>query len=633
MSTLALGALLSVAMAMPPSAPQVDAAVCDASGARRHAAAFANDNRSPAGSVRNGVLTVRLEARSAMWYPDGPGGCPLRVHAFAERGGNAQIPGPLLRMRAGAEVVVEVRNALPDAIWMRGLQDRTGGPLDSTEIAAGATHAFHFRATAPGAWYYWAGASGRTRPSSAGSTEDGQLVGALVIDPKDGPSHDRVFVMTRWAANGRSDNDGDQVNAINGLSWPHTERVVYTVGDSIRWHVINASDALHMMHLHGFYFHVDRRGDPTHDSLLTRQQRSSVVTTATRAGEWISITWVPDRAGNWLFHCHFTAHMSGAQRLGPMHGGERGVPRAGTMEHMAGLLLGVTVRAPPGQRRVGVDASPQRVVQLFADMRPGIVDDAPRYGFVVQEGLRAPPPDSIRVPGSPIILTRGEPVAITVHNRTASPFSLHWHGIELQSYYDGVAGWSGSSTRLAPVIAPGDSFVAHITPRRAGTFMYHVHNEPGDELSAGLYAPLIVLEPGARYEPETDHVVVIASGRPGPRPAIVLNGSRTPDTVHLAAGRTHRLRMIDISANEAQAITLRGPSGIATWRLLARDGRDVPPEEQLEQPARFNSAAGITRDFAFVPLVPGDYVLRVDRIAAGALSGQFSVVPIRVHAP
>src|SRR4051812_2706639 len=209
MSMLALGALLAAAIAAPPGAPEVDPAGCGATAGRHDAPALPNDNRSPAGSLRDGVLTVRLEARSALWYPDGPRGCPIRVHAFTERGGRAQVPGPLVRVRAGVDVVVEVHNALHEAIWMRGLEDRAGGPLDSTSIAAGATHAFRFRASAPGAWYYWAGASGRTRANSAGSTEDGQLVGALVIDPAEGPSHDRVFVMTRWAVNGRPDNDGE----------------------------------------------------------------------------------------------------------------------------------------------------------------------------------------------------------------------------------------------------------------------------------------------------------------------------------------------------------------------------------------------------------------------------------------
>lgn len=122
----------------------------------------ANDNRVGAGRIIDGVLHVTLVARAVSWKPDGPTGCALAVHAFAEEGRPPRIPGPLLRVRVGTALVVRVRNALDSAIWVRGLEDRPTAGMDSTEVAAGATHEFRFRATAPGAWYYWAGAAGRT---------------------------------------------------------------------------------------------------------------------------------------------------------------------------------------------------------------------------------------------------------------------------------------------------------------------------------------------------------------------------------------------------------------------------------------------------------------------------------------
>src|SRR5688572_19864009 len=74
--------------------------------------AASNDNRISVGKVQDGVVTVRLVTREAMWFPDGPDGCALRVRAFAEEGRSAQIPGPLIRVRTGTEVRVSVRNAL-----------------------------------------------------------------------------------------------------------------------------------------------------------------------------------------------------------------------------------------------------------------------------------------------------------------------------------------------------------------------------------------------------------------------------------------------------------------------------------------------------------------------------------------
>lgn len=649
-----------ITLALSLAARPASAADCRHLPAPDRPRAVANDNRVPAGTVRNGVVTLHLVIREASWYPDGPRGCALRVHAFAEERQPARIPGPLIRVRAGTELLVHVRNALAVAVWVRGLQDRNGGVLDSAELAPGLTREFRFRVTTPGAWYYWAGAAGSRVPAS---TVDGQLVGALVVDPApeaEGhqvtrPAGDRVFVMTRWTPGGTPGNRGFQVNAINGRSWPHTERLTYTMGDSVRWHVINASDELHMMHLHGFYYRVVARGDAAHDSALARTRPVTVVSVATRPGEWMSMAWAPDRPGNWLFHCHFVAHMSAAQRLDRMpgagetaggavhdHAAHEPSPTANhAIESMAGLLLGITVRPAPTRAAHGaVRASPAssgRAIDLFANARPHVFGERPGFGFVVQEGPLPPAADSVRIPGTPLILTRGEPVRITVHNRLTTPLAVHWHGIELESYFDGVGGWSGSAARLAPMIPPGGSFVARMTPPRAGTFIYHVHSEHGDELASGLYGPLLVLEPGQAFDPETDRVFVIATGGPGAGRAEdappFINGTAAPDTLALVAGKTYRLRLIDISGNEAHVITLPGPGGLAAWRGLARDGRDLPPEQATSQPAREVTASGVTRDFEFIPAAAGDYGLSVATIVAGRPTGHVTTVPIRVRAP
>ena len=221
-----------------------------------------------------------------------------------------------------------------------------------------------------------------------------------------------------------------------------------------------------------------------------------VVTTATRRGEWISITWSPERIGNWLFHCHLVPHMSPEQRVRSASSQDAVHADADPATHdMAGLILGISVRPRRGERSQAASTTPpmlERRMRLFADKRPRVFGDRPGYGFVLQQGAHAPAPDSITIPGTPIVLTQGEPVAIAVHNRTTSSFAVHWHGIELESYFDGVAGWSGAGKRVAPAIAPRDSFVARFTPPRAGTFMYHVHNETGEELASGLYGSLLV---------------------------------------------------------------------------------------------------------------------------------------------
>ena len=93
------------------------------------------------------------------------------------------------------------------------------------------------------------------------------------------------------------------------------------------------------------------------------------------------------------------------------------------------------------------------------------------------------------IPGPMLELEQGRPAAITVRNRLAEPASVHWHGMELPSYFDGVAGWSGAGAMRAPLIAPGDSFTARFTPPRAGTFIYHSHVAEARHLASGMYVP------------------------------------------------------------------------------------------------------------------------------------------------
>jgi FtsP/CotA-like multicopper oxidase with cupredoxin domain len=80
-------------------------------------------------------------------------------------------------------------------------------------------------------------------------------------------------------------------------------------------------------------------------------------------------------------------------------------------------------------------------------------------------------------------------------NRLPEATAIHWHGMELESYYDGVHGWSGAGLRVTPLIEPGDSFVVRFTPPRTGTFMYHTHNHDHTHLASGLYGPMLVVEP------------------------------------------------------------------------------------------------------------------------------------------
>ena len=141
-----------------------------------------NDNRHPAGRLADGVLTVRLEARNGTWYPDDRDGPGLPVAAFAEEGKPLQNPGPLIRIPAGTAIHATMRNSLAKPLTVYGLGDQSGVAADSFRLAPGEVREVHFKATAPGTYYY----AGATTPAPVlgRGTEDSQLNGAIVVDPR-----------------------------------------------------------------------------------------------------------------------------------------------------------------------------------------------------------------------------------------------------------------------------------------------------------------------------------------------------------------------------------------------------------------------------------------------------------------
>ena len=561
-----------------------------------------NDHRTAAGTTTGGQVTVALEARAALWRPaadDGPG---LEIAAFGEPGRAPSVPGPLIRVAAGASVTVTLVNRLPDTLRVTGLIDpRT---TDTLVVAPGATGRTTFKADRPGLYGY-VGATRRgpvVDPRGVGE----QLAGVIAVDSAGAPT-DRIFAISAW--NGPlvpGTTQSGFLVTVNGKIWPHTERLTMAVGDSAHWRVINFANSFHPMHLHGAYFRIDARGNWTGDTAYAVTERRMAVTEVLRLRETMTIAWSPGRPGHWLFHCHDAFHVAHSQEtdlpaLAPVWAAQlRGDtsrpavaphhPIDATAHGMAGLVMGIEVS---GETPAGIPQAERRL-DLTVQQRARVFGDTVGIGFVLARPGQVPA-DSIVIPGPPLILHRGEPTAVTVHNQLAGPTSVHWHGIELESFYDGVAGWSGTAARLAPAIAPGDSFVARFTPPRAGTFIYHSHFSEVRQLSLGLFGPLIVLEPGARWDPDRDRLVIFSVAGNGDSAQVLGHHAGPP----LRRGRPYRLRFINITAADDIELELIQEGTTPTWRILAKDGADLPAP--VTRAARLRFGPGETTDAEFTP--------------------------------
>jgi manganese oxidase len=585
------------------------------------------DYRVPAGRMDEGVLRITLEARPARGQPWGPQGPVVYTHVFAADGEAPRAPAPLIRFAAGTPVHVTVRNLLPDTLAVRGLRDHGRGEptlraarADQIVVAPGAEAEVRFTSTVPGTYVYGGdrlSAASHLATDLPGAAEaDRTLRGVLIVDPPDEAPDpaERFFLITHWADPELPASFLPATSFfINGRSWPHTERLTYEQGETIRWRVINFTGRSHPMHLHGAYFRVDARGDLFSEQVYAPEERRLVVTEVLETAQSMRLSWTPTEPGNWVFHCHFMRHMSWAQTSPvagdpPSHHHQEPTARDGE-DLMGGLVLGITVR--PGPEYTASAEVPRRRLPLHIGMRPGVFGDAPGYGFVLREGPQPPGADSVRFPGSPLVLTRGEPTEIVVHNRTDVPLGVHWHGLELESWADGVPGWSGMPGAVTAAIAPGDSLAVRMTPPRAGTFMYHVHSEPGHQLAQGLYGAFLVLEPGERWDQDVDHAFLLGSLGTGEDPPPAVNGVLDHGAVTLRAGATHRLRFMHISPDDDKRVTLLADGEPVEWRHVAKDGADLPASQARMLAADLRIHVGETYDFLWTPAGPGDYTLRI----------------------
>jgi len=572
--------------------------------------ARANDLRHAAGRMHGRTREVHLVALRARWRPDAADGPWVDINAFAEEGQAPSMPGPLVHVDPGDTLELSLRNALADTLVVVGFGRHFAGlGGDTLRVAPGATGRLVSSTFGPGTAAYYA----ETVRNDTLSFGNGTLLGVMQVGAL--RPNERLLALNIWVApwNSTAPAKGERVFwTINGRMWPHTERFTFDIGDTVRWRVVDLTGDRHPMHLHGFYFRVDERTSWLADSTFAPDERYLSVTEPTPPGGSFALTWVPERPGNWLFHCHKIPHMAGVEHhdLAGVAGPDSMPDRPDVADHlrtgMGGLILGITVRGRP----VAAADAPQRRMRFLMEERARADTTVPeRFGVVLEEGgVRQN--DSLGMPGPVLALTRGELAEITVVNHLHCATSVHWHGIELESYYDGVGGWSGMGSRTAPLIMPGDSFIVRMRPPRAGTFMYHTHVHEMRQVPAGLLGALVVLDSGQRWDPTRDHVVFIHEIPSGDTALVVVNGALRPAPLALQADRPNRLRFIQLIADGGANVGLFADTARLAWRPVAKDGADLPAALARNGAARLDLQPGQTWDVEVAP-ARGDYTLQV----------------------
>ena len=216
---------------------------------------------------------------------------------------NGVVPGPMIRVNEGDTVRVTVKNELPEdtVVHFHGplLENKMDGVPDVTQpvIKPGGSFVYEFKATPSGTYMY------HTHHNSAVQEPKG-LMGMLVIDPapasaeaKRDATFQRDYFQILSEFNGYF--------TINGHSFPSTDVLEAKLGERVRIRLVNAGQAPHPMHLHGYHFRViGTDGKPMPETAIYEKDTLSIF-----PGERYDIEFLADNPGLCVFHCHILSHV------------------------------------------------------------------------------------------------------------------------------------------------------------------------------------------------------------------------------------------------------------------------------------------------------------------------------------
>lgn len=263
--------------------------------------------------VESGAWVFRLETKPVRWaiLPD------TSVTAWTY---NGTVPGPEIRVPYGQRVRIVVTNRLPEetTVHWHGLDvpnDQDGVPgVTQRPIKPGERFTYEFTALPAGR-----DSAGGTFLYHSHVDEDRQvglgLSGAFIVEPQAREQYalEKTMLIQEWNFDSRSgmtrpamDMDGMRPNyfTINGKSYPATETLKVRRGQRVLLRLVGAGSGSHPMHLHGTDFTVLAKDGHA----LTFPYDADVIQVG--SGERYDITFIPNRPGTWIFHCHIGHHLT-----------------------------------------------------------------------------------------------------------------------------------------------------------------------------------------------------------------------------------------------------------------------------------------------------------------------------------
>lgn len=246
------------------------------------------------------------------------------------------------------------------------------------------------------------------------------------------------------------------------------------------------------------------------------------------------------------------------------------------------------------------------------------------------------------IPGPTLEFTEGEYAVIYVKNEMSEETSVHWHGLLLPNFYDGVP------YLTTPPVEPGHTLKYEFPIKHSGTYWYHSHTMLQEQ--SGVFGSIVIKpkEQTLKYDKElvlmlsdwtnekpmnvlrnlkrgnewysikkgtaTPLNQVIARGAFGAQlnfwrqrmggadiadvyyPAFLINGEESVEYPEFKAGEKVRLRMINGGASTSFWMTFGGEEPL----LVSADGLDVVPVKKNK------TFIGTAETYDFIITVPED---------------------------
>ncbi|WP_329577231.1 multicopper oxidase domain-containing protein [Kitasatospora sp. NBC_01250] len=258
-------------------------------------------------------------------------------------GANQGVPGPVLRAEVGDLIRVHFRNndahyRWPHSIHPHGVRynrENDGGWVADDPDRPGAavpfgqsyTYTWACPPSSVGTWLYHDHSTPQSIPAPAGAgtgpahkeygLDESQrlssgdpvmeigaelgLFGVLVVTDEQTPEVDCEFVLfLHDAYKADIPSLGQNLNLFNGGAFlGNTPTFTAREGDRVRWRIAALGQEFHVFHLHGHRW----RGGPGHQDWVDSQMIGPSTT--------LTIEYLEDNPGDWLYHCHVIHHMMG----------------------------------------------------------------------------------------------------------------------------------------------------------------------------------------------------------------------------------------------------------------------------------------------------------------------------------